>query len=349
MKRLRCYLYREGRDFTLPEAFTGMSLNRPEAAECVVELPGGGHAPLPEYFERVSPDEAEVFLFPYDLGPILNCLFAEKTADFLRGLPYMKGREGRHVFSDNGDFPACILLPVLLFKRSLLKHADEDRGQVTSLARLQDHPNAPSVFITWYRLPDHVAADKPDFNPDHIRYDCSFVGGYSNIIRNMAVKSLERQEDIRFYNGGFENMRLEGNSFHFLPQTPEESAERREIFRKVTKASLTVLCPPGVGPQSFRLYETMYYGRIPVLFTRKICYPYEDRIDYDAFCLFIEEGDISRAGQVLRRRLDEHSPEALWNKCVLACRTWNAWFHNRDRAARLTDGIRDHVTRLNAR
>ena len=348
MKRIRCYIYREGHDFTLPERFTAMSRVRPETAECVVDLPDGGHAPHPDHFEPVSPEAAEIFLFPYDLGYILNYLSPAETASYLRDLPYLQGREARHVFSDNSDSPACILLPVLLFKRSLLKFAGEDQGQVTSLQRLNEHQDAPFPVITWYSLPKHVAEDKPSFSPQDIRYDCSFVGGYSNIIRKAAVKSLERQEDIRFYSGGFDSIRFERNYFLHHPQTSEEKRRRQEIFRRVTRASLTVLCPPGVGPQSIRMYEVMYYGRIPVLFTRKICYPFEDHIDYEAFCLFIEEEDIVRTGPVLRRWLDEQGDEALWKKCLLACKTWNTWFSERNRVPRMADCVRDHIKRLNA-
>ena len=345
MERIRCYMYREGYDFTLPERFTAMSRVRPETAECVIELPGGGHAPHPDHFEQVSPEEAEIFLFPYDLGFILNCLFTEETTRFLSTLPYLSGREKRHVFSDNGDPPACILLPVLLFKRSLLKLTTEG-GLPRSLQCLGKYPEAPFPVITWYSLPTHVAEDKPSFNPRDIRYDCSFVGAYSHIIRNIAAKSLERQEDIRFYSGGFDGILLEENGFRPIPQTPEEKRKRQETFRRVTKASLTVLCPPGVGPQSFRMYEAMYYGRIPVLFTRKICYPFEDRIDYNAFCLFIEEEDILHTGPVLRRWLDEQGDEALWKKCALASKTWNTWFSEKNRVPLLADCIREHIARI---
>jgi hypothetical protein len=346
VKRIRCYIYREGQDFTLPERFTAMSLVRPETAECVVDLPDGSHGLHPEHFDQVSPEEAEIFLFPYDLGYILNYLSTAETVDFLRTLPYLKGREARHVFSDNGDSPACILLPTLLFKRSLLKFATGEHSRATSLQCLKERPDAPFPVTTWYSLSKHVAEDKPSFNLQSIRYDCSFVGGYNNnIIRKVAAKSLERQENIRFYSGGFDNMRVEENCFLHHPQTPEEMRKRQETFRRVTKASLTVLCPPGIGPQSIRMYEVMYYGRIPILFTRKICYPFEDRIDYESFCLFIEEEDIPRTGSIVRRWLDEQGNRALWNKCVLACKTWNTWFNERSRVTRMADCVRNHMSR----
>ncbi len=107
---------------------------------------------------------------------------------------------------------------------------------------------------------------------------------------------------------------------------PAKTAARQQLYRRSLKKSLTVLCPPGVGPHSIRLYETMYMGRIPVIFGDEAVYPLENLIDYDGFCLRVPGGEIMETGNILKEWLRGQSEDVLMERCVRACRTWNACF-----------------------
>lgn len=328
--RIPCYVYREGRDFRLPPIIDAMPRDRLEAPEYLVLVSGGSGARQerianPAFFLETSPDEAEVFLFPYDIGPLINWLRPAPCADFLESLPYLRGRESRHVFSDDGDVAAPLPLPVWLFKHSLLTSPAQADPVLPYIFR-EPGGRAAGCIVMPYSVPAHVLADAPSFDWESLRYACSFVGGFTHAYRNVACVSLKREMGSRFYDGGFEKIDILGSVFVHKEMSPQELAERQERFRRVTRASLTVLCPPGVGPQSIRLYETLYYGRIPVLFTRKVRYPLEHLIDYERFCFFIDEDEIMETGPVLSRLLAEHSTEELRERCVLACKIWNRYF-----------------------
>ena len=332
MPRLLCYMYREGEDFFLPPALDAISRDKLEPSEGVLVRPDGQRIPDPEHFEEVEPEKAKLFLFPYDLGPFINLLGIDACAAFLKELPYLGGRERRHVFCDDGDIVDCIPLPVCLLKRSLLNSwgvPERDRPFIVG----PPADDSPRCIVTWYSLSDHVAADDPSFLWDRLRYDCSFVGAFTHVYRKAACASLEKQKGIRFYNGGFEHMEVRGKLFFRKETPPEEQAEREARFRRISKDSLTILCPPGVGPQSVRMYETMYFGRIPLLFTRKIRYPLEHAVDYDLFCFFIDEQAIMNSGAVLRGLLDRYPIEELRERCILACKTWNRFFSQTRRHA----------------
>jgi len=304
------------------------TLEAPEGLVGIIDdgTEAGLRVPIPEYFFPTTPDEAAVFLFPYELGSLLNLLPPEKCAAFLESLPYFRGRERRHVFSDLGDKATIIPLPVWLLKRSLLTSAGEPCPASPFFYR-RPEADFPFCIPLPYRLPDHNRLEKPKFNHPHLKYDCSFVGGFSHPIRNIACAAVAREPELRFFNGGFKSIEIHENGFFTTKEfTPEENARRQALFRRVTRESLMVLCPPGVGPQSYRFYETLYHGRIPILFTRKIRYPLEHLIDYERFCFFIGENELLETGVIIKRILREHPLDALWERCILACKTWNTYF-----------------------
>lgn len=337
---MRAYLYREGDDFVMPPELAPFERERMEPPDGVLLEKDGSRRLDPAFFSPAAPDKAEVFLFPYDLGHFVNFLREDGCAVFLRRLPHFSGNERRHVFSDNGDIAGCPPLPSGFLKRSLLR----SWGQaLAGKPHVFTQPEAPSprCIVTWYELPAHVAADKPHFDWHKLRYDCSFVGAYSHVLRNAACTALEREPALRFYNGGFDSIIVCDNTFFHKEQPEEEKARRRELFRRVTKDSLMVLCPPGVGPQSVRMYETMYYGRIPLLFTTQARYPLEDRVPYSAFCYTIAESDVLRSGEIVRGILASHNEQDLHARCALACKTWNRHFSNAGRAAAMAGFIRE--------
>ena len=348
MNRLPCYLYKNGVDFSLPPVMDIVPWSSMAPPRNLVLMADGDTEPgfyfsNPEYFVEVPPEEAEIFLFPFDLNPLVNLMSPGEMAAFMRGLPYFSGRERRHVFMDMGDKSAYAPLPVLLCKCSLLASFGDAAPALPFLYR-GEGDDSPSCIPMPYMVPPHVLADRPDFNFSRIRYDCSFVGGFNHIIRNAACASVAHEPDVRFFDGSFESIESGDTGFYIVRTFPqEETARRQELFRRVTKDSLMVLCPPGIGPQSFRFYETLYYGRIPVLFTQAVRYPLEHLIEYDAFSFRIALEDVLETGRILKRILHEHSKEDMHERCVRACKTWNAFFREEVFFARLFTMIREYL------
>ena len=63
-------------------------------------------------------------------------------------------------------------------------------------------------------------------------------------------------------------------------------------------------CMRGGGNYSLRLYETLCLGRIPLFINTDCILPFENIIDWEGLCLWVEEGDINKIGQIV---LDFHS------------------------------------------
>jgi hypothetical protein len=310
--KIPCFLYREGVHFTLPQEFAYLPA---KLSEFAIRAPDGTLAPNPEvFYETANPDAALFFLFPYDLGQYIDANHLELCEKLIAGLPYLQGREKRHIVCDYGDKTVCIAPPVCLFKVSLLK--------------AQQHLAVP----LWYSLPPHTLKAGASFDWSSIRHAVSFVGADSHIVRRIALASIRKQApELKTFFNLRKELKVVGGYFFTPPKSPETLQTEQAVFLKSIAESFSVLCPPGIGPQSIRLYETMALGRIPIIFGALAAYPLEGNpgenlVDYDTFCLRIPGEEILNTGSILKNFFARTSAEELRARCVLACRTWNRRF-----------------------
>ncbi|NEP12115.1 MAG: exostosin family protein [Symploca sp. SIO2C1] len=60
-----------------------------------------------------------------------------------------------------------------------------------------------------------------------------------------------------------------------------------------------ILCCRGSGNYSYRLYETLCMGRIPIFINTDCTLPYDFLIDWKEYCVWIEESEIDQASSKL--------------------------------------------------
>jgi xylogalacturonan beta-1,3-xylosyltransferase len=72
-----------------------------------------------------------------------------------------------------------------------------------------------------------------------------------------------------------------------------------KLFRRLMLRSWFALCPRGFGPASFRIYEALQLGCIPVIISDKYRYPYADEVDWSEFSVHVREHDIKRIPKIL--------------------------------------------------
>lgn len=108
---------------------------------------------------------------------------------------------------------------------------------------------------------------------------CSFVGTLTHHLRNTMIDVLRNNKDFVFETD---------------PNwTPCVSFDKQNNFISVTCDSKFVLCPRGYGRNSFRFYEVLKLGSIPIYVWDDIEWlPYKDIIDYDKFCISINIKDL---------------------------------------------------------
>ncbi len=79
------------------------------------------------------------------------------------------------------------------------------------------------------------------------------------------------------------------SSYLFLAQSDD--------WRVITESSNFSFCPRGFGPTSFRLYETLQLGTIPIyVWEGEKWLAFEDRVNWDDIAIVVESHDIDQIG-----------------------------------------------------
>lgn len=102
--------------------------------------------------------------------------------------------------------------------------------------------------------------------------------------------------------------------------TADVPGDRIDLFKNVTKRSIFSLCPRGYGATSYRLYEAMQLGAIPVYVSDKHLLPWSDEIDWSEFCVIIKPENMQDILQMTlgipasKVRKMQTSLAEVWNK-----------------------------------
>jgi hypothetical protein len=113
---------------------------------------------------------------------------------------------------------------------------------------------------------------------------CSFVGSITHPIRNNIYNSLHGDKKYYFSHR------------QWTSSVPESDFNN---FLNITSRSIFSLAPRGYGRSSFRLYEVMQLGSIPVfVYDTKWC-PFDDEIDWGECSVLIESSDINKIDEML--------------------------------------------------
>ena len=108
---------------------------------------------------------------------------------------------------------------------------------------------------------------------------------------------------------------LKGNSnYVLLPKNWSSNVEdeKQDLFLNVTSRSKFTLCPRGYGATSFRLYESMQLGSIPVYIYYDTPYiPFADELDWNKLSVLIHANDIINIDNILNSITVERYNEML--------------------------------------
>ena len=115
---------------------------------------------------------------------------------------------------------------------------------------------------------------------------CSFVGSLTHRIRKETWDA--HREDPAFQFVVFDQW------------TREVPPDQLEQFTRLTERSRYTLCPRGFGPTSFRLYEAMQLGSVPVYVSDHHHLPWTDEIDWSEIAVLVRRDEIPHLAERLR-------------------------------------------------
>jgi len=115
-------------------------------------------------------------------------------------------------------------------------------------------------------VPFWTFSDKDDILEVDKLYFCNFIGTLNCILRSTLYSNLIGKENY------FVSQKLDYSSFIDI----------------VSKSRFT-LCPRGSGLSSYRFFECMFLGSVPVLIADQVILPYNKILDYDKMIVRIPE------------------------------------------------------------
>ncbi len=252
----------------------------------------------PQYEPTQNADDADFFWCPIDLGH-WEAYHGGVRAIWqgVQKLSHWQGNETRHVFYFCSDGADPVGIPSIMFRQSFYT--------------LTKDANA----VAWpYAVDDFGDLVMGDF--DSLPYDVSFVGSrVSHKCRIESYDSVANTPEIKCY--------LDDSKLHWgqVENTPV-GKHRREIFIESLSKSKMVLSARGGGLSSYRFFEAMSAGRVPILLADDWELPCKDLIDWDKCMIQIPEAEAKRAGPFLADYLSKTTNHEL---CMMGQYAYAAW------------------------
>ena len=126
-------------------------------------------------------------------------------------------------------------------------------------------------------------------------------GSFSNV-RSEAVKVFLKSELIR-------NQFILRKVFWGTQEDASKRKKEKEEFIANIINSDYILCARGGGNFSYRFYETLSCGRIPLFINTDCVLPYDFEIDYKNYCVWVEHHELSQADKILHNFHENISDE----------------------------------------
>lgn len=116
-----------------------------------------------------------------------------------------------------------------------------------------------------------------------------FCGQALTPLRRKVIQKLRKQNTLKtdfILRHGF-----------WAPEIPKEQA--RKDFLDNMKNNLFNVCIRGAGNFSYRLYETLMMGRIPLIINSNQVFPFDKLLNYNDFSIVIQEDEITNIDSII--------------------------------------------------
>jgi hypothetical protein len=159
--------------------------------------------------------------------------------------------------------------------------------------------------------PIPLTTDKHLFNGHKKKILCSFMGSLNtNPLRYLMYDILSKES-------GFVLKDLD-------TRTGVTTESRKyKIFCEVTEKSCFVLCPRGYGKTSFRLYEAMQLGSVPIYISDEHWLPFTKYLNWNDFSLVITPDKIKKIPEMTRKIIKDGNYQKMRTNAI---QTYNKYF-----------------------
>lgn len=239
-----------------------------------------------------SPEEADIILF------VENAHFDDYVFKGLRKHPLLQQFPNKVYMFNEVDKPWCAL-----------------PGLYTSMPKRYFQDNR-QVSFGFFKTPnDFVKSIYKPGDTTEREFLFSFVGAISHRSRRHIMDLSQRIPSIQ-----------DTSDFNVWHCNPDIKASQGKNYASVMADSKFVLCPRGIGPNSFRLFEAMQAGRTPVIISDQWMEP--NFVNWD-FAVRIPEHDINTIPEYLGSIADEaidrgNAARAAWEEFFAPDKIFNS-------------------------
>jgi hypothetical protein len=254
-----------------------------------------------DYFEPVGIEQADLIVYPHpaEQGPEVLAVSEDARR---RGLPCY--------FFNWGDEDKPVNVPYgIVYRHSIFS----DKRFPCEKA----WPAWTADMLESSRFAPREKSDRPSVG------FCGFVGNpisrrlYRLMGRDRKAIGLELR--ARLLNRLGRSDRLEtrfiyrqsywaGSAGRFHRSTTAQFSARQQFVENLIGCDYAVSIR-GAGNFSYRFYEVLSAGRIPLFVNTKCVLPLEDEIDWRQHCVWVEESEMDRAGEILADSHANLTPE----------------------------------------
>ena len=147
--------------------------------------------------------------------------------------------------------------------------------------------NSPFGINSTYESIPLICDPHPGKPADNKKYKVGYAGRLdTHPIRQVMYNKLQKCDDYKFY--------IDTN---WKP-------DRYLDFREILFNSIFALAPRGFGPTSFRLYEAIEMGCIPIYIGDNFWLPFENEIDWKKLALLIKHDEIDSIPERVNSLID---------------------------------------------
>jgi len=135
--------------------------------------------------------------------------------------------------------------------------------------------------------------------PALISDDCIFIEDCKESIGFCGVYNDNRKETLEKIENVFPVNKIIRSGF-WSPELPKFKS-RREFYSNIIENKYT-FCMRGVGNFSYRFYESLCFGRVPIVIDTDTILPLENIIDWDKHIIFINHNDIEQLPYIIQNK-----------------------------------------------
>jgi Exostosin family len=270
------------------------------------------------YFSMTTLEEAHITVLPFEWGEISK---EPEAAQFLaEKMAQVSASQGKPlvIFCLDDSTTPIAVQNSLVFRTSLLRSTcqpndfvipawSEDfvsrycQGEIKFRSKSQE----PTVAYCGY---DSLCAPKSNLR-NRLRMRLGAAPTMSRVLSKAGVALVKHP--LPWLYGS----RIRAQALYNLSRTPgikcnfiirdslqhnsDLSVSPRQQFVENMLSSDYVLCTRGGGNFSYRFYETLSCGRIPLFVNTDCSLPFEQYIDWKKYCVWVEEEDLPHLGKII--------------------------------------------------